>query len=290
MVRESWRSASAGAGGAIVKGIPGKADTPTMDEAWGPEGQELITRGNRLAAIRSAPWTVRSGAALLLTQQVAWSILHPRVIPLILLPFEFLFAAMIVAGIRAIWQVALVLAVGDILFAFAPHDTVWDAALGAGALILLLLPTSRRYFRPGRTWLPQRLEGMSYEDYERGGLRYLRLKARLPNYLEPRPVRAFFVACRGRGHLSTFSHIFRREYAIAATDEGVVVVRIRRPAIVSTRLDEIVAELQAGDPQLTTDDDAFVIAGRDYRPIQHHEKAADEVARWLRPAREDQQG
>jgi hypothetical protein len=37
-----------------------------------------------------------------------------------------------------------------------------------------------------------------------GGLRHLRPKERLPNYLEPRSVRAFFVACRGRGRLSTF--------------------------------------------------------------------------------------
>jgi hypothetical protein len=258
-----------------------------MDEAWGPEGQELLTRGNRLAAIRSAPWSVWLGTALLLAQQVAWSILDPRVISLVLLAFGFLFAAMVLGGIRVIWQMALVLAAGDVVFAFAPDNGVWDAVLGAGAFMLLVLPSSRRYFQPGRTWLPRRLEGMRYEDWERGGLRYLRLKERLPRYLAPRQVRAFFVACRGRGHLSAFSHLFRREYVIAATDRGVVVARIRRPAIVSARFSGIVAELGADDPQLIWNDQALVIAGGEYRPIQHHESAADEVALWLRSARED---
>jgi hypothetical protein len=223
---------------------------------------------------------------LLLADQVARSIIDPRVVPLVLLPFGLLITAMVLAGIRVIWQVALVLAAGDVVFAFAPDNAIWSAALGASALILLLLPPSRRYFRPGRTWLPRRLEEMSYEDWERGGLRYLRLKERLPSYLAPRPVRAFFVACRGRGRLSTFSHLFRREYVIAATDDGVIVVRMRRPAIVSARFTGLVAELRSDDPRVGWDDEAFIICGRDYRPIQHHEEAADDVARWLRFAQE----
>jgi hypothetical protein len=75
---------------------------------------------------------------------------------------------------------------------------------------------------------------------------------------------------------------FRPEYVVAATDAGVVVARIRRPAIVSARFTGIVAERPADDPQLTWDRGALVIAGRDYRPIRHHQAGADEVARWLR--------
>ncbi|HVV50263.1 MAG TPA: hypothetical protein VHO06_11430 [Polyangia bacterium] len=247
----------------------------------GPEGEELITRGNRLAAIRSAPWTVRAGTALLLADQVPRAIADPRIVPLILFPFGFVFSAMVLAGIRVIWQVALIFTAGDVVFAYALDNATWDAVLGAVTFVLLLLPSSRRYFQPGRKWLSPSLEGMSYEDWERGGLRHLRLKERLPNYLEPRSVRAFFVACRGGGRLSILSYVFRREYAVAATDEGVVVVRIRRPPIVSARLTGIVAELRADDPQLAWDDETFVVAGRDYRPIRHHEAAADEVAHWL---------
>lgn len=265
----------------MVKGFSGTADTPRMSEAWGPEGQELVRRGNRLAAIRSAPWSVWLGTALLLAQQVAESVLDPRVLWLALLPFWCLFAAMVLAGMRVLWQLALVISAADVVFVFAPGNAYWGAILGAGACVLLLLPSSRRYFRPGRTWLPRRLEDLTYADWERGGLRYLKLRERLPLYLAPRQVRAFFVACRGHGRLSTFSHMFRREYAVAATDRGVVVVRMRRPAIVSATLSGMVAELAADDPQLTWTDGAFVIAGRDYRPIRHHEAAADEVALWL---------
>jgi hypothetical protein len=258
-----------------------------MNEAWGPEGRELVTRGNRLAAIRSAPWSVWLGTALLLAQQVAASVLDPRVISLALLAFGFLFAGMVLAGIRVIWQVAIFIAAGDVFFAAAPGNGVWGAVLGAGALVFLLLPPSRRYFRPGRTWLPRRLEDLNYADWERGGIRYLKLKERLPRYLAPRQVRAFFVACRGQERLSTFSHIFRREYLIAATDRGVVVVRMRRPAIVSARFSGIVDEPGADDSQLIWNDGALMIAGSAYRPIQHHEAAADEVARWVGSARRD---
>ena len=271
----------------MLKRVPGKADTPAMKEGWGPDGQELVLRGNRLAAIRSAPWTVWAGTGLLLAQDVAWLILEPRIGSLVLLPFAFLFAAMVLAGIRVLWQIALVLAVGSIILAFAPNNPIWNPLVGAGALALLLLPSSRRYFQPGRAWLPRRLEGMSYEDWRRGALRHLKLKEKLPRYLAPRQVKAFFVGCRGRGRLSTFSHVFRREYVIAATDEGVVVARMRRPAIVSARFTGIVADLQADDPGLTWGDQAFVIAGRDYRPIRHHESSADDVVRWLQLARKN---
>ncbi|HEX4753359.1 MAG TPA: hypothetical protein VH268_10690 [Solirubrobacterales bacterium] len=130
-----------------------------MPEAERPEGQGLITRENLLAAIRSAPWTVWAGTMLLLAQQVTSAILHPKILTLVLLPIGFLFAAIVLAGVRVFRQLALVIAAGDVVFAFAPDNTIWSGAIGAGALILLLLPVSRRYFRPGRTWPARSAKG-----------------------------------------------------------------------------------------------------------------------------------
>jgi hypothetical protein len=258
-----------------------------MMDTWGPDGQELIAPGNMLAAIRSAPWAVWAGAVLLVAQWVVGSALEPRISSLILLPVGVLFPAAVLAGIRVLWQVAIVLEIGSVFFAFAPHNSIWAAAVGAGALVFLLLSSSRRYFRPGRMWLPRRVRGMSYDDWEKGARRYLALKEAVPRYVAPREVMAFFVACRGRGRLSTLSPVFRREYVIAATDDGLVVLRMHRPAIVRSTFTGIVSELRADDPALSWDAEAFVVDGRDYRPIQHHERDADQVAQWLHLAREN---
>jgi hypothetical protein len=257
-----------------------------MNESWGPQQQELIRSGGRIAAIRSAPWTVRAGSALLVADALIRTVVHPQPADILRLPISIGFVALILAGLRFAWIWAIVLAVGDVVFAFAPPGTAWGAIAAALAIAFFLLPPSRRYFRPGRAWLPRRLEHMPHETWKKGGIRQAALETRVPERLVPRPARAFFVACRGRGNLSTFSHCFHREYVIAATDDGAVVLALRRPAIFRATIARTVSDLRADDPALGWDDEAFLVDGRYYRPIRGHEGDADEVARRLQFNRE----
>jgi hypothetical protein len=55
---------------------------------------------------------------------------------------------MVLAGIRVIWKVALIFAAGDVVSPMHP-TTPPGTVLGAVAFVLLLLPSSRRYFRTG---------------------------------------------------------------------------------------------------------------------------------------------
>ena len=64
-------------------------------------------------------------------------------------------------------------------------------------------------------------------DWQRGGVRYLKLKEIVPEALKPAQVQGFFVAVRSHGGLLRLINpltILQREYVIAATDKGVAVL------------------------------------------------------------------
>jgi hypothetical protein len=235
---------------------------------WGPDGQELLGRGGWIEAFRSAPWTVWVGTGLLLADQILDLAHRPRPGAVVMVPVTLLTVGMVLGGIRLAWQWALVLAAGYVVFALAPPNTIVGAVVALTSLPFLLAPGSRRYFRPGRIWLPPRLAEMDHEDWEKGGIRQLALKERVPAYLAPRAVPVFFVACRGRRRASAFGQVVRRHHVFAVAGADLVVLRLGRPSLVSARIVATVADLPLDDPQIDWDDDAFRIEGRDYRPIR----------------------
>lgn len=71
--------------------------------------------------------------------------------------------------------------------------------------------------------MPQRL----ISDWQKGGLRYAKLKRVVPEFLAPVRLDAFFVAVRSRGGRFRLFNPFtplQREYVIAATNENAIVL------------------------------------------------------------------
>jgi hypothetical protein len=128
-----------------------------MAEAWEEKRYELVTRDGLVPAIRSAPWSVWVGVALYFAIALANAAVEPRVGTFIAVASGVPFSAAVLAGFRIMWQIAILFAVGDIVFVFAPHGSVWSAAGSAIGLVFLLLPTSRRYFRPGRVFVSRKV-------------------------------------------------------------------------------------------------------------------------------------
>lgn len=74
--------------------------------------------------------------------------------------------------------------------------------------------------------------GTPISDWAKGGLRYLKLKERVPAFLAPTEVKAFFVAVKGRGgkvRLVIPLTPFQREFVIVATTDGTLVLRLHSP-------------------------------------------------------------
>jgi hypothetical protein len=120
----------------------------------------------------------------------------------------------------------------------------------------------------------------SSSDWSKGGLRYSKLKAIVPEYLAPEPVEAFIVAVAGRRRLprllNPFSP-FQREYVIASTPGKVVVLRLKRPGVFRAAIDKISYETQRESAAIRWDAGKVVLAGTDYWPISFHGEDAKEL-------------
>jgi hypothetical protein len=127
-----------------------------MAEAWEEKRLERVTSDTLVASILSAPWTVWVGVTLYLAIAVIHAAIEPRVGTFIALLVALPFTAGVMIGLRILWQTLIVFAVGDIVFVFAPHQSALAAAVSAVGLVFLLLPASRRYFRPGRIYVWRR--------------------------------------------------------------------------------------------------------------------------------------
>jgi hypothetical protein len=121
-------------------------------------------------------------------------------------------------------------------------------------------------------------------DWKKGGLRYQKLQEKVPAFLAPTQLLGFFVAVRKRGGkarlLNPFTP-FQREYVIAATNDGVAVLRLRRPGVFRASIAETVYQAPAREADVDWRDGKFVVGRTKYQPIAFHQEDAERVAQML---------
>lgn len=123
-----------------------------------------------------------------------------------------------------------------------------------------------------------------FSDWQKGGVRYAKLKVVVPEYLAPAEVLAFFVAVRRGSSLrliNPFSPL-QREYVIAATTTGVSVLRLRRPGVFRASIGETVAAGVVAPENVAWKDGRMTICGVAYQPISFHGPDAEAVAKLAR--------
>lgn len=118
-------------------------------------------------------------------------------------------------------------------------------------------------------------------EWQKGGLRYQKLKEVIPDFLAPTQVQAFFVAVRSHGGpfrlINPFTPL-QREFVIAATPEGVVVLKLRRPGVFRASIAGIVHRASTDEADATWSEGWFVVGGTRYQPIAFHREDAEQVA------------
>ncbi len=121
-------------------------------------------------------------------------------------------------------------------------------------------------------------------DWQKGGLRYLKLKELVPDFLAPAQIRGFFVAVRNHGGKFRLFNPFtplQREYVIAATTDGVAVLRLRRPGVFRASIADVLYQASAEQAGVDWHDGRFAVGGVKYQPIAFHQEDAERVARML---------
>lgn len=122
-------------------------------------------------------------------------------------------------------------------------------------------------------------------DWKKGGLRYLKLKELVPAFLAPAEVQVFFVAVRRHGgkiRLVNPLTPFQREFVIAATTDGVAVLRMRRPGVFRASIAGVVCLASANDADVKWHNGRLSVCGVHYQPIAFHREDAERVAQLLR--------
>jgi hypothetical protein len=122
------------------------------------------------------------------------------------------------------------------------------------------------------------------DEWKKGGLRYTLLKQRVPDFLAPVELRCFFVAVRKFGgllRLTGLITLFQREYVIAATDNGVSVLLLKRPGVFSATIAGSTYEASLDEAKAKWKSGGLILDGVEYRPIAFHDEDALDVARLL---------
>jgi hypothetical protein len=123
-----------------------------------------------------------------------------------------------------------------------------------------------------------------FDAWKKGGLRYRRLKQRVPEFLSPAKVDAFFVAVRKRGRIPELLNPLsplQHEYVIAATSDGVSVLRLRRPGVFSATITGIEYEAALDAANIEWREGRLALDGVEYFPIAFHNDDAEQVAELL---------
>jgi hypothetical protein len=120
-------------------------------------------------------------------------------------------------------------------------------------------------------------------DWQKGGIRYAKLKEIVPAYLAPEKVEAFFVAVRGarRGRLLNPFTPLHREFVVAATPTGVKVLRLKLPGVFRASIKSTVFE--GHGEAVSWNGKQMVVDGVAYKPISFHTEDAQDVARLVAP-------
>jgi hypothetical protein len=121
-------------------------------------------------------------------------------------------------------------------------------------------------------------------EWQKGGVRYAKLKRIVPKYLGPRAVDAFFVGVKsggGRSRLSNPLTPFQCEYVLVASSGKLVVLALRRPGVFRASIKGVVFDGSPEDAELQWRDGTLFIEGMPYEPISFHEEDAQKVAEEL---------
>jgi len=118
-------------------------------------------------------------------------------------------------------------------------------------------------------------------EWQKGGIRYAKLKEVVPGYLAPEKVEAFFVAVRGAGKGRLFNPLtpLQREFVIAATPAGARVLELKLPGVFRA---SIKCEVSTGVDGVSWDGERMVVGGTSYSPVSFHAEDAEEVVRLLK--------
>ena len=128
------------------------------------------------------------------------------------------------------------------------------------------------------------MEGVAASEWQKGGLRYAKLKEIVPAYLAPAEVLAFFVGVRSAGGRFRLINPFtplQREYVLAATTDGLAILRLRRPGVFRASIRDTLYESQPPIKIAWEDGKVVVDDKRAYVPIAFHQEDAERVVALL---------
>lgn len=123
-------------------------------------------------------------------------------------------------------------------------------------------------------------------EWQKGGLRYAKLKEIVPAYLAPAEVLAFFVGVRSAGGTFRLINPFtplQQEFVLAATTDGLSILRLRRPGVFRASIRDV-SYNRRPPIDITWEDGKVVVDGEStYAPIAFHHEDAKRVVAILSP-------
>jgi len=130
--------------------------------------------------------------------------------------------------------------------------------------------------------------GFAESDWQKGGLRYAKLQGLVPEFLKPASVCMFFVGVRSQGgSFRLFNPLspLQKEYVVAATDDGIAILWLRRPGVFRASIGGIVYKSHDKEANVQWDDGKLLVAGVAYEPIAFHDEDAEGLARLVNERR-----
>lgn len=115
-------------------------------------------------------------------------------------------------------------------------------------------------------------------EWQKGGVRYAKLKQIVPTYLAPASLRIFFVAVRHHGGTTRLLNPFtplQREYVVAATDHGISVLWLKRPGVFRASIGGVEYAGSAQEANVHWQGDSLMVGGISYEPIAFHKEDAE---------------
>lgn len=128
-------------------------------------------------------------------------------------------------------------------------------------------------------------------DWSKGGLRYKKLKRKVPETLAPERVEGFFIAVAAEGAWERRERrwatqglrgLTKREVVVAVTDEHLVVIPLKGPGVFSWALDDPI-RLPLSSTPVGWDGKVLRIGDASYGPVAFHEEEAERVAAFVLP-------
>lgn len=126
------------------------------------------------------------------------------------------------------------------------------------------------------------MEQAAVSEWQKGGIRYAKLKRIVPEFLAPDPLRVFIVAVRRRGGLFRLFNplnFLQREYVVAATDTKIVVLWLRRPGVFRASIGGIAYEGSSRQTNVGWRAGKLTVNDISYEPIAFHRQDAEELVR-----------